>query len=527
MAVEAPSKVQQTQSIPGVTVGSRFVALYLCSTSTEYNLDLITFLAQPKNHGDHRPASPTEQAIPPIPGAYPSQSHETTADVQDVPEQNPQEIEVDENQAEGPNLPEGNEHQEVDFKSKTVSNYLKSIDTEFARLETEYEQLLQDIEKTRRELSTSQRRLIGTQRHIYSLQDHRVHLAADIAGSNFQEVLAKVNKWINKYINPIFDDNDCRTRALEYAKYCYFDGLLCIVQTDPRLTNVAYLPETEEDVVHACIVHWMTHKIFQDDLRQVDSKLADFIKAQVQALIDKGVPLYAVQTWKAQAYYAWIKTTEYQTEREKRVGILATEVEMDMAMFIKQWKKPQDEHQDECPDKPQVKPSVRPSVQPQTQPPVVQSLRSDTVEPTSAPPPSVQSLRNDIREIITLAFVLKEKMMSSREDFTVEFEHYHPLSEDQEVAQTPIDFKWSECLDLTKNRRIVSPSNLGQDKADQLRALFAKTPGLILRKIKDDDTFAQPKIVRKQCLLVESPKPVKNPERLSKNLRGLSNSPPR
>ncbi|KAK8136731.1 hypothetical protein PG984_004671 [Apiospora sp. TS-2023a] len=345
-------------------------------------------------------------------------------------------MEVDDNQAEGPNLPEGNGHQEVDFKSKTVSNYLKSIDTEFARLETEYEQLLQDIEKTRRELSTSDRRLIGTQRHIFSLQDHRVHLVADTAGS-----------------------------------------------TDPRLRKVAYLPESEDDVVHACIFHWITRQIFQDGLRHVDDEVVDIIESQEQALIGNKVPLYAARTWRAQAYYAWTKTTNYQAKREQSVSILATELETDMAMFIQQWNEPE----------------------------VVQLLRKDIKEPKYNPSPVVESLRNDIREIIELAFALKEEMMSSREDFKVAFDHYSPLSEDQEVDQSPIDFKWSECLDLTKNRRIVSPSNLGRDKANRLRALFAITPGLMMRKIKDDNTFGQPKVIRKQCLLVESPKPVEKP----------------
>ncbi|KAK8066145.1 hypothetical protein PG997_012892 [Apiospora hydei] len=322
---------------------------------------------------------------------------------------------------------------------------MKIIETEHRTLKTRTRQLLQDLAQAQRELSETQRHLLGTRRHIFSLQDHRA----------FEELIVSVDQWITNYISPVFEDDHESNKALHYAKSNIFDGIFSTVQYDPRLCDVAHLPETEEDVIHACILHWMAKIIFHDGFQGISSKKVDFIDSQEQSLMKDNAPLYAVRTWKAQSYYAWTKTSEYQLQREAYIHVLASQLESEMAMFLQH----KEAHG------------------------AVEALRSNIVEP---------------------AFTLKEGMMSSRESFAVEIEHNDPLFDDHRSEDSPIDFKWSDCLDVTNHHRPVSSDTLRQDHSKRLIPLFAKTPGLTMRKLQDDDTFGQPKVLVKQCLLGKS-----------------------
>ncbi|KAK8034830.1 hypothetical protein PG993_009825 [Apiospora rasikravindrae] len=301
--------------------------------------------------------------------------------------------------------------------AKCLADFSHSMMKTHNRFEAEQRQLRQEVADSRsdkiqiqQKLTETQKRLSGTQNQVISLQDLRVHLTEDDAGKYFEEMVG--------------------------------------------LQEVARFPETEEDVIHACILNWITQVIFHKGLRGVSAPAVELIEGQAQALEQDNLPLYALRSWKAQAYYAWTMTPEYQSKRKDYVHILSSQLETDMRIFLKFHENPQ---------------------------PAAESLRNTIVEP---------------------ALSLKEKMMSSRESFTVGVEHYTALPETQGGEALQLDFAWSECEDITDYHRDVKSDHVRQDPSKRLIALYAISPGLVMRKLESDSTFSPPRIITKQNLLV-------------------------
>ena len=93
-------------------------------------------------------------------------------------------------------------------------------------------------------------------------------------------------------------------------------------------------------------------------------------------------------------------------------------------------------------------------------------------------------------------------MLCSRESFEVKLQHYKPLPEDRTDEGPQIDLEKSDCQDLTKNHSPVKSDKVRQNHSKRLVPLYAKTPWLTMSKIQYNDTWGEPKVITKQCLLV-------------------------
>ncbi|KAK8058895.1 hypothetical protein PG994_009343 [Apiospora phragmitis] len=273
---------------------------------------------------------------------------------------------------------------------KEIENEKHQLRQAMADAKCETRRLQQDLTETRNELS-------GTQKHLLCMQENRELLAENAACSELKEIIGSVDHWIGQHITPIFTTDTYSKQALSFARNNYFEGVICMVQDDPDLNLVAHLPETGEDVVHACILHWITQNIFHNGLRGISEALVNFTEEQEHSLKQEGEPLYAVRSWKAQAYYAWTKTPLYHSDREKEIYKLTSDLDNNLTMFLAHLEEPRA---------------------------AVESLRSHIVRP---------------------AFALVERMMRSRDSFEVTAEHYRPLAKGQKRERPQIDFDWSEC----------------------------------------------------------------------------------
>ncbi|KAK8100536.1 hypothetical protein PG999_010910 [Apiospora kogelbergensis] len=247
-------------------------------------------------------------------------------------------------------------------KSDAWSNVINAVNSVRAQCEDESRKLRMDLDKAQEKLWQTQRDLVETQKHIFSLQDHRVHLTSDFAGKAFRRMIGVVDQWICNYATPVFECDTASEKALKIAMAFHkterFGHIFPLVSRDPKLNDVARLHGTEEDVA-------------------IGSGSVDLIEAQERSLHQDKVPLYAMRSWKAQAYYGWTKTPDYLSRREDCVQIWVSELENDMAMFLQDQKE-------------------------------------------------LEASRALLTDIVNRALSLKENMMCSRQDFAIELEHYRP-----------------------------------------------------------------------------------------------------
>ncbi|KAK6834216.1 hypothetical protein PG987_008910 [Apiospora arundinis] len=361
-------------------------------------------------------------------------------------------------------MPSLNDEQR-DRISESIASEVRSILAKFQAvttrnvgLETMNVELLQGIETANLATARVQEELSTTETHINSLQPSRVHLTASDAKLEFEGILQAIDHWIDEFITPVFTDDNMSRAALETA--ARFPGSRCLITRtleDPFVRLTAQLPETDEDIVTASLLHCLTHKVFHQGLWYISSDIVSVFADLEKVMIQDKQPLYTVQSWRAQTYDAWVKTPQYQTKCESFTRQLATQMMNGVAMFFGQ-------HNIDA---------------------------------------GYLSL---LKNVISPAVSLKEKMMASKEAFQVLFDTGSPLSDDEGSDQKLIDFEWESCFDITDNHRPFKPTRMDdyseQGVSRHLFQLMPISPGLIMRKIQRDNKLGAPEVVVKQKRLV-------------------------
>lgn len=271
-------------------------------------------------------------------------------------------------------------------------------------------------------------------------------------------MLQAIDQWINTFITPVFLDNDKMQRAFQMAMYEPKSGwIITDLLLNERFRLTARLPETEEVIVKAGMLNWLTHKIFHEGISLMFPGGASFLGILEQSMLEGGQLLYSVQSWKAQSYDAWVTSSQYQAHRDMCIHNLTQEVAAGLTMFSG-------------------------------------SHGTDNF--------------NDalLEDVIKPAYTLMEKMKASRESFNVCFGQDSPLPKGQNGAKQHVDFEWENYADMTDHQRFLKPSAIDglsdQQVLKDLTKLIPVSPGLTMRKIQRDNKFGDLQVIVKQKRLV-------------------------
>ncbi|KAK7966925.1 uncharacterized protein PG986_001202 [Apiospora aurea] len=338
-----------------------------------------------------------------------------------------------------------------------ISTTADSLQIVIEALENARAEIAQGAESAGIATSKIQRSLVSTEAHISSLQSSRIHLTASEAANEFDSLLEAIDQWIIDFVTPVFLDENSRKRAIDI----FVDNpesqwivTKIIFQKGAKLT--ACLPETEEDIVKTAITHWLTHSVFIHGLSRISPSTLRLFETLERTMTQQGELLYAVQSWRAETYNAWIKSSRYQIDREHATIDITKEALSGMGMFFDGRNLNTIGH----------------------------SLHKNVIEP---------------------ALRLKEKMETSRESFRVLFSQTIPSSNDQGTANHQVDFEWESYFDITNHHRPLKPAAMepnDQAHSEKFIRLIAISPGLIMRKVQRDNTFGEPEVVAKQNRLV-------------------------
>ncbi|KAK8012283.1 hypothetical protein PG991_009658 [Apiospora marii] len=310
-------------------------------------------------------------------------------------------------------------------------------------------------DRLQQNLMSTEENLLSTEAHISSLQSSRVHLTASEAASDFKSLLQAVDQWIIDFITPVFMNNGRCQDAIDVAESTRdFQWIITEKLREHGARLTAHLPDTEEDIVKASMFQWLTHRVFHNDLFP---NIVEFFEVLERSMTQQGELLYAVQSWRAETYNAWIKSPNYRKDRHKATVKLTNDMLDGMAMFFDD----------------------------QSRNSAGSSLFENVMKP---------------------AVVLKERMESSRERFQVLFATHSPLSEDQNTANRLMNFEWEIYSDVTDSHRALKPTVVDnpneQRSSNGLVSLMIMTPGLIMRKVQRDNKWGKPEVIAKQNRLV-------------------------
>ncbi|KAK8046379.1 hypothetical protein PG996_014443 [Apiospora saccharicola] len=254
---------------------------------------------------------------------------------------------------------------------------------------------------------------------------------------------------------PVFEDEDRVQKALDLAKDEPRYGLVFrqALQDDPRLRLAAEHDAAVNDVGEACVCRWLTSAIFEEGLRGVSpdgfKQLQDIEKSaekdQNSKFEDRLTP-NVCNAWRAQTYYSWTKTPQYQSDRRHHARNLATQLATGIWMFL------EDRHDWDD---------------------IIQSLDDKIIHP---------------------GLLLMEQLATNKILYQVVLDT-NPLSETLKA-----DFNWEEYHNLTDSFRTVTSLEFSGPRRNII--LGAICPGLTYRVLESDDTWQETKVAAKQERLV-------------------------
>ncbi|KAK7935346.1 hypothetical protein PG985_000841 [Apiospora marii] len=319
-----------------------------------------------------------------------------------------------------------------------------NLESQILELKEQKLEHAQELEKSRQSLKEQALLLSG-------LTSTRASIHPEKADSEIQIWLSGVRLFVASFIAPVLNDENRARKALVAAKNPEY-GMIFIqaLQNDPGLRVAASVDITNIKVAEACIIRWLMRGIFEEGLRGVSLEafelLEDMEQSMQQDVKNHVITLNALRAWRAKAYFAWLQTPQYKSDRQRRTLYLTTRLATGLSMFLDEGS-----HWDA----------------------ISQIIHDDIVEPGLA---------------------LKEQMVATKHDYQV-FLDTNPLSETPKV-----DFEREEYLDITDNHRQVK--NITLSGPNPTKILGVISTGCTFTKLQLDDSWGGSHVVSKQQRLV-------------------------
>ncbi|KAI0125115.1 hypothetical protein BJ170DRAFT_488820 [Xylariales sp. AK1849] len=356
-------------------------------------------------------------------------------------------------------------------------------------LEAHIQSLRGGVESLNAQLKETKVELKDTRAHILSLQPFVRDISPEEVARDFDDLHTSVCNWVEKWLTPVFDDDDCCSEVLVniHKNILRSAGIRSMMNSQPDLLRASHFPDTDQDVVVGMIMRFLHHEVFSKVLydtcpNHIDilQQIEDSMRTNVQPRRD----IFAVRNWRAEAFNSLVNHTEFIPIRDQRRRQLTVAMGKPFLLF-----------------------------RPQSPNDIYRSLDADILKP---------------------AIRLQDKIQTSIHHFYFELNPYDLSApgdpDDRPRAASLLDeIEKTDCEDVLNNRKRfdlgkLSPAPSRAEILDMLYPICITCPRLMMRQVGRGDVIREPTVVRKQKVLVAWGPPESRIESLEEEQQTLMNA---
>jgi hypothetical protein len=327
-----------------------------------------------------------------------------------------------------------------------------------------------------------------------------------LSWQDFDDLVTNVSEWVQKFADPIVDDEDNFQHALGRARKSPEDvaKLRRFIGNHPDLIHGCFYPETDVDILISVVLRYLNDNIFQKGLpgavqhlgeaisqiegsmqSYVEPKRGEFVRFLYNSLaaFADSTPLldqFAIRTWRGEAFNAILCSPDYHAERKMWMKELTLNLVAGFKLFRK--------------DKDFVAFCI--------------SCQDSVVKP---------------------ALRLHEKLLTSTHHFYLDVNPHIVWNQQRDLEMSPDFFEnldKLQCDNILQNRKHfnvekLDPAPTLEDLKASLTNVLTVVPGLYMRQIGKGDAIKPPIVVRKQQVLVAYGTPEKKQKFMDKGQRTL------
>ncbi|KAK3343598.1 hypothetical protein B0T25DRAFT_462734 [Lasiosphaeria hispida] len=302
--------------------------------------------------------------------------------------------------------------------------------------------------------------------HIFSLQPYRQDLTPE-EKQDYDDLVTGITDWVTKLAEPVLDDPSKMEEILSSAKKrpAEIRVIRNYMVHNGDLVNGCMFPETDIDIFIAIVTRFLHDNVFQRNLFGVLPGIVEFLsflEASMQNNVEPKRDLFALRTWRAEAFNAIICSEEYQTARVSRVK----ELTLELSAMFKIFRNTKDKERKSC-----------------------YFCQESVIKP---------------------AVTLQEKLLTSTHHFYLDLNPYIIWNMRQELEISPeflANLPKLQCENILQNRKPFNIAKLdprpAKNQLDRdLTNVLTVVPALYMRQIGKGDAIKEPTVVRKQQVLV-------------------------
>ncbi|KAK0705552.1 hypothetical protein B0H67DRAFT_497653 [Lasiosphaeris hirsuta] len=356
----------------------------------------------------------------------------------------------------------------ADQAERAAEELQKRLKAGFEHTSSGKDTLTDTVEVLKSENKSLRAELDDARSHIFSLQPYRQDLTPEEVGRDYDDLVTGITDWVTKFAEPILDDPSKMDEVLSSAKKrpADFRGIRNYMTHNSDLVSGCMFPETDIDILIAIVTRFLHDNVFQMNLFGALPEAVEvlsFLEASMQNNVEPKRDLFALRTWRAEAFNAIICSEHYQAARTGRIKDLTLDLATSFKIFRgtrdKDWNK------------------------------FCYSCQDSVIKP---------------------AITLQEKLLTSTHHFYLDLNPYIIWNLRQELETSPdfiINLPKLKCENILHNRKPFNIAKLDprptKDQLDKdLTNVLTVVPALYMRQIGKGDAIKEPMVVRKQQVLV-------------------------
>ncbi|OIW27610.1 hypothetical protein CONLIGDRAFT_633977 [Coniochaeta ligniaria NRRL 30616] len=343
----------------------------------------------------------------------------------------------------------------------------------------------QEATKLRRENQSLRAELDDARSHIFSLQPYRQELTPKEVEQDFDDLVTSVSEWVQKFADPIVEDEDNFQHAIARARRSPEDvqKLRRFIGNHPDLIHGCLYPETDVDILISVVLRYLNDNIFQKGLPGTVQHLGEAIsqiEGSMQSHVEPKRDQFAIRTWRGEAFNAVLCSPDYHVDRKTWMKDLTLNLVAGFKLFRKE--KDFVAFCFSCQDA-VIKPALR----------------------------------------------LHEKFLTSTHHFYLDINPHIVWNQQRDLEMSPEFFEnlgKLQCDNILQNRKHFNVEKLDpvptlEDLKATLTNVLTVVPGVYMRQIGKGDAIKPPMVVRKQQVLVAYGSPEKKHKFMDKGGRTL------
>ncbi|KAI3339628.1 hypothetical protein F4824DRAFT_487962 [Ustulina deusta] len=206
-----------------------------------------------------------------------------------------------------------------------------SNERQVANCKATYDELLEEHKQLKIEHEQLQSKISTPTSSKLIIRPYRTGFTRSDARKGFEDLMRNIVIWVEKHTDKFMDDGEFPEQWLDSLKHfpqvaTRFRQLL---DFNPDLSAAVGYPDSDQDIVSACIMRWVWQRVFGDASCSISSDKTELLKNIEQTMSECTTPrldITAIHTWHAQAHHALFSTPEYAKARQASIDALTEEL---------------------------------------------------------------------------------------------------------------------------------------------------------------------------------------------------------